>query len=181
MILSPQNGVKSQRYQVILYLDIQMVALYWLVFVFLSQIYTQSIFTFVFSFFLLYRTPPRNIHFTLARKRRRCGSRLLRSDILQCTCHLTFHPNDGQGCVSTFSLSQRACSNIFCSSGCIGWQNCNCCHSHSADVKVWFQKFYLLSSCSLKSATQPPFSTKGEQTAARLLVPEMYWITTAAA
>lgn len=54
-----------------------------------------------------------------------CGSRLLLPDILRCTCHLTFHSNDGQGRVTAFSLSQRAFLNIFSSSRCIRWQNGN--------------------------------------------------------
>lgn len=48
--------------------------------------------------------------------RQRCGSKLLLSDILQCTCHRTFHSDDGQRHVSPLGLSRKAFLNIFCSS-----------------------------------------------------------------
>lgn len=93
----------------------------------------------------------------------RCDTRLLLSDILQCICHLPFHSADGQERTATFSLSQRASPNIFCSARCIRWQNGNCCHSRSADVEARCQNFYLLSLWSVKSATQPLPTTVGKR------------------
>lgn len=63
--------------------------------------------------FPLYCTKPASTH---TRMRWQCGSKLLLSDILQCTCRWTFHSDDGQGHVSPLGLSRKAFLNIFCSS-----------------------------------------------------------------
>lgn len=67
----------------------------------------------VFLFIALNLAKPASTH---TRMRRQCGSKLLLSDILQCTCHWTFHSDDGQGHVSPLGLSRKAFLNIFCSS-----------------------------------------------------------------
>lgn len=61
------------------------------------------------SFIALHHSRPALTH---TRMQRRCGSRLLRSDILRCTCHLTFHSNDGQGHVIAHSACHKERSLI---------------------------------------------------------------------
>lgn len=101
--ITPRMERKANNTGVMLYLDIKVAAI-WAVFLFF--IHTKYFHICFFSpFIALRRCRPA---LTLARKRRRCGSGLLLPDILQRACHLTFHSNDGQGRVATFSLSQRA-------------------------------------------------------------------------
>lgn len=123
MILSPQNGVKSQQYTPRALFRTVAIWGFFFFFFFISYIIYTKYFhtiTFVWYFFFIFIALHHGrLALTHTSMRRRCGSRLLLSDILQCTCHLTFHSNDGQGRITTFSLSQRAFCNIFCSSRCI--------------------------------------------------------------
>lgn len=129
MILSPQNGVKSQRFSA--HALFRTLLLYWVCFfpffyylisfynihkVF-SHYHLRVVFSLLFFFIALHHGRPALTHTRNAGEG--CGSRLLLPDILRCTCHLTFHSNDGQGRVTAFSLSQRAFLNIFSSSRCI--------------------------------------------------------------